>query len=74
MVNQDFVYSKESFCDALYDSFYWGENFDMVSFGNDEKWLFLLWKWEKNYFSVDDLWLKGVSAVSPEYMIDPTLG
>lgn len=46
----------------------------MVSFGNDEKGLFLLWKGEKNYFGVGDLKLKAVAAVKPEYMIDPTLG
>ncbi len=74
IVNQPFVFESESFCDMLWDSSYWGENFDMVSFGNDENWLFLLWKWEKKYFSVEDLWLKDVSAVSPEYMIDPTFG
>lgn len=74
MVNQPFVFEKESFCDRAQDSSYWGENFDMVHFGSDEKGPFLLWKWEKNYFSVDDLKLKAVSAVKTEYMIDPTFG
>ncbi|MDD3262848.1 MAG: hypothetical protein PHR61_03295 [Candidatus Absconditabacteria bacterium] len=74
IVSQSFVFESESFCDMLGDSSYWGENFDMVSFGNDEKGLFLLWKGEKNYFSVEDLGLKDVSAVSPEYMIDPISG
>lgn len=74
IVNQPFVFGKESFCDTLYDSSYWWENFDMVNFGSDDNWCFLMWKWEKCFFTAKDLDLKAVSAVSAEYMIDPTLG
>ncbi|AHB41487.1 hypothetical protein P148_SR1C00001G0697 [candidate division SR1 bacterium RAAC1_SR1_1] len=74
MVNQPFVFEKESFCDRVHDSAYWGENFDMTHFGNDEKGAFLLWKGEKYYFTAKDLDLKKVSSVKAEYMIDPTLG
>lgn len=73
MMNQPFMFEKESFCDALQDNSYWGEKYEMVTFGSDENWLFLLWKGEKNYFTPEDLKLKGISAVKAEYMIDPTI-
>lgn len=72
IVNQPFVFENQYFCDMLSDSLYRWESVDMVKFGCDEQWCFMEWKGEKYWFNPEELWLKAVSSVSPEYMIDPT--
>ena len=72
MVNQSFVFEKESFCDYVQDdAYFW--NGEKVKFWTDDKGVFLFRKGEKNYFTGENLWLESVSAVKAEYMIDPTV-
>ncbi len=73
IVNQPFVFSKDSFCDFVQDSVYWWNVSTMVRLGCDVQWCFLLWNNQKYYFVPEDFGLLPKFAVSPEYFIDPTV-